>query len=404
MGACIRGRGLLAALTVLLFMVVGFVVFSPSVEAKSGVEHNANSNCDSLYVVKRGDTLTKIARRCSTTVAALVHANSIPNPDLIFVDQRLEIPGGSSTRPPIESGTPRVSIAPRSGPPQPLDIYVSGFPANTEILVGIGSLNAEPDYSTRGTTDDGGNFYTDSISVAVDAQPGERYFVSAFLPGSSTRITSREFVVTESAGLPDESGGLELSPDQGPPGTTVGVFVSNFPLNTDVKIDATLPPSESSDFLFQTVGRSDANGVVNTAVTIPATAEVGKTYSIAVQEMAKGGTSANANFTVTADGGTGQTADSALELSASQGARGAMVNVIASGFPPNTDVTINAVPSSGESQGFLFQTVGRSDENGVVDTAVNIPSTAEVGTTYTISVLEMAKDGASAGADFTVVE
>lgn len=54
------------------------------------------------YVVQPGDTLTKIAQRFGTTVQALVQANNIANPNLIYVGQVLVIPGGGGTTPPPE--------------------------------------------------------------------------------------------------------------------------------------------------------------------------------------------------------------------------------------------------------------------------------------------------------------
>lgn len=44
------------------------------------------------YTVKKGDTLTAIAKKYNTTVAALVKANNIKNPDLIFGGQKIKIP------------------------------------------------------------------------------------------------------------------------------------------------------------------------------------------------------------------------------------------------------------------------------------------------------------------------
>jgi len=55
-----------------------------------------------IYIVRRGDTLSAIARRFGTTVAAIVAANRIPNPNLIFVGQRLLIPFGAP--PPTTGG------------------------------------------------------------------------------------------------------------------------------------------------------------------------------------------------------------------------------------------------------------------------------------------------------------
>ncbi len=45
------------------------------------------------YTVKRGDTLTSIARRYGVSVSAILEANNISNPDLIWIGQQLVIPG-----------------------------------------------------------------------------------------------------------------------------------------------------------------------------------------------------------------------------------------------------------------------------------------------------------------------
>ena len=49
----------------------------------------------SSYVVKRGDTLSDIARESDTTVAAIAEANGISNPNRIYVGQELIIPGSN---------------------------------------------------------------------------------------------------------------------------------------------------------------------------------------------------------------------------------------------------------------------------------------------------------------------
>lgn len=49
-----------------------------------------------VYVVRRGDTLYSVARRYGTTVNALRQANSLPNPNRIYVGQRLVIPGATA--------------------------------------------------------------------------------------------------------------------------------------------------------------------------------------------------------------------------------------------------------------------------------------------------------------------
>lgn len=53
-----------------------------------------------VYTVRYGDTLYSIARRFGVSVQAITRANGITNPNRIYVGQRLIIPGGGSTLPP----------------------------------------------------------------------------------------------------------------------------------------------------------------------------------------------------------------------------------------------------------------------------------------------------------------
>jgi FOG: LysM repeat len=49
-----------------------------------------------VYVVKKGDTVYKIAKRYGTTMEAIISANNLRNPDLIYPGQILLIPTGST--------------------------------------------------------------------------------------------------------------------------------------------------------------------------------------------------------------------------------------------------------------------------------------------------------------------
>lgn len=52
---------------------------------------NKRLNQNLTYIIKKGDTLTSIARKHNTTVNKLVELNNIKNPDLIYANQILKI-------------------------------------------------------------------------------------------------------------------------------------------------------------------------------------------------------------------------------------------------------------------------------------------------------------------------
>ncbi|RMF52453.1 MAG: LysM domain-containing protein [Chloroflexota bacterium] len=62
-----------------------------------------------IYFVRQGDTLANIAARSGTTVAALVQANCLTNPDVIFVGQALRVPRQPAIITPTAPFTPTPS-------------------------------------------------------------------------------------------------------------------------------------------------------------------------------------------------------------------------------------------------------------------------------------------------------
>jgi lysozyme len=77
-------------------IVVGQRIIIPGVTgpAASGttMTTTTSSSGQKIYIVQRGDYLSKIAVRFGTTVAALVKANNISNPSKIYAGQKLIIP------------------------------------------------------------------------------------------------------------------------------------------------------------------------------------------------------------------------------------------------------------------------------------------------------------------------
>jgi LysM repeat protein len=96
------------------------------------------------YRVQWGDTLTGIARRFNTTVQAIVQLNNIPNPDLIYVGQELEIPedGQPPPSPPAPTPTPppggQTTYVVQSG--DTLSRIASRFGTTVAVLVQLNNI------------------------------------------------------------------------------------------------------------------------------------------------------------------------------------------------------------------------------------------------------------------------
>ncbi len=94
------------------------------------------------YVVQPGDTLSLIARRYDTTVQAIAERNNIPNPNLIYVSQRLIIPSDYDDSTPVaqihlvQSGETLSRIAQRYGTTVSVVVAANRIADPSLILVG----------------------------------------------------------------------------------------------------------------------------------------------------------------------------------------------------------------------------------------------------------------------------
>ncbi len=89
---------------------------------------------DCTYVVKPGDTLTRIALQYHTTMWAMAIANNLANPSFIWVGQRLVIPGCFQDAAPAPTPTP-------APPPAPAPPSVGG-PKGVIIVIWDGTQRA----------------------------------------------------------------------------------------------------------------------------------------------------------------------------------------------------------------------------------------------------------------------
>ncbi|MGV2437609.1 MAG UNVERIFIED_CONTAM: LysM peptidoglycan-binding domain-containing protein [Anaerolineae bacterium] len=77
------------------------------------------------YTVQAGDTLSGIARRFNTSVAAVAQLNGIVNPDRVLLGQTLQIPSAQ-----VESAAtplPQSPVSTRQGNPDSTDLRGSAW-------------------------------------------------------------------------------------------------------------------------------------------------------------------------------------------------------------------------------------------------------------------------------------
>ena len=159
-------RALIAGLAV----IAALLLAAPSalVQAQEGA-------CGESVVVKTGDTLYALSRRCGVTVRALLAANpSVTNPDRIYIGQTLNIPAGTGG--PVASQA-SLSLSAAQGPPgTEVTATLAGATPESTLpgrVEGIGAgtladITVETDASGAGT-------YT--FVIPQGAAPGQRYVV-----------------------------------------------------------------------------------------------------------------------------------------------------------------------------------------------------------------------------------
>ncbi len=98
---------------------------------------------DSVYVVQRGDTLFSIALNFGVTVQAILNANGLTNPNLIFTGQRLTIPTGGGSPdggnpPPAPGGSSSTYVV---QPGDYISLIARRFGVTTAALLAANNLN-----------------------------------------------------------------------------------------------------------------------------------------------------------------------------------------------------------------------------------------------------------------------
>ena len=85
---------------------------APEIPVKKPATQPTIAAAGGTYTVSRGDTLSAIASRHGVTIASLISANALTNPDALSIGQVLTIPGASATPAPKPMPKPAAPAAP----------------------------------------------------------------------------------------------------------------------------------------------------------------------------------------------------------------------------------------------------------------------------------------------------
>lgn len=75
--------------TIRLSAVAALLMFGANIPAEA-------SDCGGAYTVRAGDTLSRIARHCGTSVEALMRANPQASPTALAIGETISVPGSDS--------------------------------------------------------------------------------------------------------------------------------------------------------------------------------------------------------------------------------------------------------------------------------------------------------------------
>ncbi|MBP2377548.1 hypothetical protein JOF42_001043 [Microbacterium phyllosphaerae] len=256
-----------------------------------------------------------------------------------------------------------------------LAVSGSNWPANTEVSVQLTAPGGGADVGgpETATTDASGGF-TLSYPVPASAVPGTAYTVAA-TAGAVTAIDTTE--VTAAAAV--EAAATVQA------GTSLPLTGTGWPANTDVSVQLTAPGGGANVGGPETV-TTDASGGFTLDYPVPASATPGTGYTV----------TANVG-TQTATDTTEVTAAAAVDAAATVQA-GTSLPVTGTGWPANTDVSVQLTAPGGGANVGGPETV-TTDASGGFTLQYPVPASATPGTGYTVT----ANVGTQTATDTTAV-
>jgi LysM repeat protein len=147
------------------------------------------------YIVKSGDSLSKIAASQNLTLAAIEGANSqISNFSLILPGQQITLPASI----PVTGSSAQLALNPLSGPAgTEVTVTGSGFTANTTLDVTVASGSSSPSPTSSAITDTSGGFNL-TVAIPSNAAAGSQWAITVTPQTGSGSSASADFQVIAS--------------------------------------------------------------------------------------------------------------------------------------------------------------------------------------------------------------
>jgi len=208
----------------------------------------------SVYTVRSGDTLSEIARLCGLQLSDLVSANpQIANPDLIYIDQKINIPWSvSPTQLPADTPVPTVQLEDvAAAVPEAGSVEATSTPVEQSAVRPV--------------------VVADTTVPIEELDPIVAAFETARAPegGSQAAIT-----------LPTQRP-TNLETALGP-GSLVEVTITGLPPNAAVSVG--IGQVDKDPFYFDE-RITDDEGAITVAVTIPPSAELNQKWTVSIMTM-----------------------------------------------------------------------------------------------------------------------
>ncbi len=357
----------------------------------------AESTCGDTYTVQRGDYLVKIADKCGTSVSAILAANpSIKNPSVIYPGQILKMPKDGQTVP-ITGGA----------------VYIVK-PGDTLSEIA--------------------RMFKVTLTDILKANPA--------ITNANKIASGQQIKLPEGAAQVLTAG---VTPVKAKPGDSVTLGATGF--NASVNVEIRFGLSKDQTDVIGNVN-TDSNGAILQKVTVPSSAQAGKTYVFVVK--VKNSTTQAVSNTLTISGGTSDTssytvvrgdslrkiankfnttvaaivaANSAIKdpnliypgqvlkipsgKSAAvatipvSGAPGSKLIVVADGFPASQNVDVKLGVQGGNP---AVVKDGKTDSSGYLRVELTLPTGAKAGEKWVVTVVttDLAKAVQATSAVFTV--